>query len=129
MKIFTLGSSIWSQAERDYHAKSKKPVDWGLVKQAPYDNTLYRGKFYSATNWSTKPLDERINILTDSRKGQSLMGRYKNPPFAPYPTSANYADRMFKQKMDAIQGAGQYLDIPWTDYTGITHTITIKEEK
>ena len=98
-----------------------------MVHKAPYDKTLYRGKFYSATNWNDKPLDDRIKILTDARKGQSMLGRYKNPPFQPFPTMANYTDRMFKKKMDAIQGAGQFLDIPWRDYTGITHTITIKE--
>jgi len=128
MAVFTLGGSIWGQEERDYHARNRR-VDWGAVNAAPYDNTLYRGDFYQATKWSTKSLDERIKILTGARKGQSMMGRYKNPPYAPYPTKYNYADRMFKKKMDAIQGAGQYLDIPWTDYTGITYTITIKEGK
>ena len=127
MKTFLLGSSIWATEERNYHAKLKRPVDWSLVKQAPYDNTTYTYYGYQATNWNDKPIDERIKILTGARKGQSLMGRYKNPPYAPYPTKYNYADRIFKQKMDAIQGAGQFLDIPWTDYTGITHTIKLKE--
>lgn len=129
MTEFKLGESIWGQKERDYHARNRRAVDWGLVKQAPYDNTLYRGKFYSATSWSDKPLDERIKFLVGLRKGQSMMGRYKNPPYAPYPTKYNYADRMFKKKMDAIEGAGQYLDIPWRSYEGITYTITIKENK
>ena len=44
-------------------------------------------------------------------------------------TMANYTDRMFKKKMDAIQGAGQFLDIPWKDYLGATHTIKLKETK
>jgi len=55
------------------------------------------------------------------------MGRYKIPPFAPYPTKYNYADRIFKKKMDAIEGVGQYLDIPWRSYEGITYTIKLKE--
>ena len=129
MKTFQLGESIWGQRERDYHAKLKKPVDWGLVKQAPYDNVTYTYHSYQATNWNDKPIDERIRLLVDLRKGQSMMGRYVNPPFSPFPTMANYTDRMFKKKMDAIQGAGQFLDIPWTDYTGITHTIILKETK
>ena len=128
MTTFILGQSIWGQRERDYHAKLKRPVDWGVVHTAPYDKTLYRGKFYQATNWSIKPLDERIKLLVDLRKGQSMMGRYMNPPFSPFPTMANYTDRMFKKKMDAIQGAGQFLDIPWKDYLGVTHTITFKEK-
>lgn len=128
MTTFNLGDSIWSQQERDYHAKLKKPVDWGLVKQAPYSNTLHSANWYQATNWNEKPLDERIKILVDLRKGQSMMGRYKNPPFSPFPTMANYTDRMFKKKMDAIYGAGQVIGIPWTDYLGVTYTITkIKE--
>ena len=118
----------WCNAERKYFTKNKV-VDWNVVNIASYDNTLYRGKFYSATNWLDKPLDKRIKILTDARKGQSMLGRYVIPPFAPYPTLANYTDRMFKKKMDAIQGAGQYLDIPWTSYQGITYTITIKEKQ
>ena len=129
MKTFELGGSIWATAERDYHARNRKAVDWGVVYTAPYDSTLYRGKFYQATNWSIKPLDERIRLLVNKRKGQSMMGRYKNPPFQPFPTMANYADRMFKKKMDAIQGAGQYLDIPWRSYKGITYSMTIKEDK
>ena len=112
----------------DYYAKSKKPADWGVVHTAPYDNTLYRGKFYSATNWNDIALSKRIKILTEARLGQSMMGRYVNPPFSPFPTMANYNDRMFKKKMDAIQGAGQFLDIPWKDYLGVTHTITFKEK-
>ena len=115
-------------AERRYFTK-KKVVDWGLVEQSPYNNTLYRGKFYQATNWVEKPIDDRIRLLVSLRKGQSMLGRYKNPPFAPYPTLANYTDRMFKKKIDAIQQAGQYLDIPWTSYEGINYTITIKEDK
>ena len=107
---------------------SKKNVDWGLVKQAPYSNTLHSAHWYQATNWNEKPLDERIKILVDLRKGQSMMGRYVNPPFSPFPTMANYTDRMFKKKMDAIQGAGQFLDIPWKDYLGATHTIKLKEK-
>ena len=118
----------WCNAERKYFTK-KKVVDWELVNTAPYDNTTYTYHGYQATNWLEKPMDERIRLLVDKRKGQSMMGRYKNPPFAPYPTLANYTDRMFKKKMDAIQGAGQYLDIPWTSYEGITYTITIKEKK
>ena len=128
MTAFKLGGSIWGQEERDYHAQKNK-VDWGVVNVAPYDNITYSAHWYSASNWSEKPLTERIQILTDARKGQSMMGRYKNPPFQPFPTMANYADRMFKKKMDAIQGAGQYLDIPWCSYEGITYTITIKEDK
>lgn len=118
----------WCKAERKYHSQFNKGVDWGVVNTAPYDSTLYRGKFYSATNWLEKPLDKRIKILTDARKGQSMLGKYRNPPFAPYPTIWNYADRVFKRKMDNIQGAGQYLDIPWTCYQGITHTIKLKEK-
>ena len=129
MTEFKLGGSIWGTEERAYHARNRRAVDWGVVYTAPYDSTLYRGNFYQATNWSTKPLDERIKLLVDLRKGQSMMGRYMNPPFQPFPTMANYTDRMFKKKMDAIQGAGQYLDIPWTSYEGITYTITIKEDK
>ena len=117
----------WCSAERKYFTK-KKVVDWNVVNIASYDNTLYRGKFYQATNWLEKPIDDRIRLLVSLRKGQSMLGRYKNPPFAPYPTLANYTDRMFKKKMDAIQGAGQYLDIPWASYEGITYTITIKEK-
>ena len=128
MAIFELGGSLWGQEERDYHARNRRAVDWGVVKQAPYNSTLYRGKFYSATNWSDKPLDERIKLLTDARKGQSMLGKYRNPPYAPYPTKHNYADRIFKKKMDAIQGAGQYLDIPWRSYEGITYTIKLKED-
>ena len=127
MNTFELGGSIWGQEERDYHAQNRR-VDWGVVNTAPYDNTTYSAHWYSASRWSEKPLDERIKILTDARKGQSMMGRYKNPPYAPYPTKYNYADRMFKKKMDAIEGAGQFLDIPWTDYTGITYTIKLKED-
>ena len=119
----------WCQAERNYHSQFKKVVDWGLVNTAPYDNTTYTYHGYQATNWSGKPIDERIRLLVDLRKGQSMMGRYKNPPFAPYPTLANYTDRMFKKKMDAIDGAGQFLDIPWKDYLGVTHTIKFKEIK
>ena len=129
MAIFELGGSLWGQEERDYHARTKGVVNWGVVNAAPYDNTTYTGKFYQATNWNDIPLDKRIKVLTAARVGQSMMGRYKNPPFSPFPTMANYTDRMFKKKMDNIQGAGQFLDIPWTDYTGITHTITIKETK
>ena len=103
MTTFILGQSIWGQSERDYHSKLKKPVDWGLVKQAPYSNTLHSAHWYQATNWNEKPIDERIKILVDLRKGQSMMGRYMNPPFSPFPTMANYTDRMFKKKMDAIQ--------------------------
>lgn len=121
MTTFILGQSIWGQSERDFHAKLKKPVDWGVVHTAPYDNTLYRGKFYSATNWNDIPLSKRIKILTEARIGQSMMGRYVNPPFSPFPTMANYTDRVFKRKMDNIEGAGQFLDIPWTDYLGNTH--------
>ena len=127
MAIFELGGSLWGQEERDYHARNRR-VDWGVVNTAPYDNTTYTGEFYQATNWNDIPLDKRIKVLTAARVGQSMMGRYKNPPFSPFPTMANYTDRMFKKKMDNIQGAGQFLDIPWTDYTGTTHTITIKEE-
>jgi hypothetical protein len=127
MTSFKLGDSIWGQQERDYHAKLKKHVDWGLVKQAPYSNTLHSAHWYQPTNWNNKPIESRINILVKARVGQSMMGRYMNPPFSPFPTMANYTDRMFKKKMDAIQGAGQFLDIPWTDYTGITHTIILKE--
>jgi len=117
----------WCSAERKYHTK-KKVVDWGLVKQAPYDNTTYTYNGYQATNWIEKPIDERIRLLVDLRKGQSMLGRYKNPPFQPFPTMANYTDRVFKRVMDNIQGAGQYLDIPWTCYLGVTHTTTIKEK-
>jgi hypothetical protein len=127
MALFTLGGSIWGQEERDYYARNRR-VDWGAVNTAPYDNTTYTYYGHQATNWNDKPIDERIKILTGARKGQSLMGRYKIPPYAPYPTKYNYADRIFKQKMDAIEGAGQFLDIPWTDYTGITHTIKLKED-
>jgi hypothetical protein len=129
MTTFTLGQSIWGQSERDYHSKLKKHVDWGLIKQAPYSNTLHSADWYQPTNWNNKPIESRINILVKARVGQSMMGRYMNPPFSPFPTMANYTDRMFKKKMDAIQGAGQFLDIPWTDYTGVTHTITFKETK
>ena len=123
-----LNSSFdWCSEEREHFTK-KKVVDWGLVKQAPYNNTLYSAHWYQATNWSEKPVDERIKILVKARVGQSMLGRYKNPPFSPFPTMANYTDRMFKKKMDAIQGAGQYLDIPWASYEGITYTITIKEK-
>ena len=120
-------SFAWCSAERKHFTKNRS-VDWGVVRYAPYDNITYTAHWYSASRWSEKPLDERIKILTDARKGQSIMGRYKNPPYAPYPTKYNYADRMFKKKMDAIEGAGQFLDIPWTDYTGITYTIKLKED-
>jgi hypothetical protein len=129
MTTFILGQSIWGQSERDYHSKLKKPVDWGLVKQAPYSNTLHTCNWYQPTNWLDKPLGERIRLLVDLRKGQSMMGRYMNPPFSPFPTMANYTDRMFKKRMDAIQGAGQFLDIPWKDYLGVTHSIKLKETK
>ena len=118
----------WCKAERKYHSQFKKAVDWGLVNTAPYDNTTYTYYGYQATNWSERPIDERIKHLVDLRKGQSMMGRYKNPPFAPFPTIYNYRDRVFKRVMDNIQGAGQYLDIPWTDYLGEIHSITIKEK-
>ena len=123
-----LNSSFdWCSEEREHFTK-KKVVDWGLVKQAPYNNTLYSAHWYQATNWSEKPVDERIRLLVSLRKGQSMLGKYRNPPFAPYPTSANYYDRMFKKKMMAIEKAGQFLDIPWKSYEGITYTITIKEK-
>lgn len=127
MTTFKLGDSIWGQQERDYHAKLKTHVDWGAVNTAPYDNITYSAHWYSASNWNEKPLDERIKILTEARKGQSMMGRYKNPPYAPYPTIYNYKDRVFKRVMDEIYGAGQVIGIPWTDYTGIKHTIILKE--
>lgn len=129
MTTFILGQSIWGQSERNFHAKLKKPVDWGLVKQAPYSNTLHSAHWYQATNWNVIPLSKRIKILTEARVGQSMMGRYVNPPFSPFPTMANYTDRMFKKKMDAIQVAGQFLDIPWKDYLGVTHSIKLKETK
>lgn len=118
----------WCKAERKYHSQFKKAVDWGLVNTAPYDNTTYSYYGYQATNWNEKPIADRIRILVDLRKGQSMMGRYQNPPFAPYPTIYNYRDRVFKRVMDNIQGAGQYLDIPWTSYQGITYTMTKKEK-
>ena len=122
------GSFAWCSAERSYHKKPYKP-DWGLVKQAPYSNTLHSAHWYQATNWLEKPLDERVKILTDARKGQSMLGKYQNPPFAPYPTKYNYADRVFKRVMDEIYGAGQVIGIPWTDYLGVTYTITKLKEK
>ena len=107
MAVFTLGGSIWATEERAYHARNRR-VAWGVVNSAPYDNTTYTYHGYQATNWNDKPIDERIKLLTDARKGQSMLGKYRNPPYAPYPTKYNYADRIFKQKMDAIEGAGQY---------------------
>tara|TARA_B110000858_G_C17772189_1_gene460225 strand:+ start:1362 stop:1742 length:381 start_codon:yes stop_codon:yes gene_type:complete len=118
----------WCKAERKYHSQFNKGVDWGLVNTSPYDNTTYSYYGYQATNWNEKPIADRIRILVDLRKGQSMMGRYRNPPFAPYPTIYNYRDRVFKRVMDNIQGAGQYLDIPWKDYVGVTHTIKLKEK-
>ena len=128
-KVFQLGQSIWAQSERDFHEKLIKPVDWGVVNTAPYDNVTYSAHWYSSSNWNQIPLEKRIKILTEARVGQSMMGRYVNPPFSPFPTMANYTDRMFKKKMDAIQGAGQFLDIPWKDYLGETHIIKLKETK
>jgi hypothetical protein len=126
--MMKLGDSLpWCQAERDYWKQFIK-IDWGLVNTSPYDNTTYSYYGYQATNWNEKPIADRIRILVDLRKGQSMMGRYQNPPFAPYPTIYNYRDRVFKRVMDNIQGAGQYLDIPWKDYVGVTHTIKLKEK-
>jgi len=121
--MIKLGSSLaWCQEERSYWEKFIK-IDWGVVHPVKYDNTTYSAIWYAPTNWNDKPFNQRIKILVEARVGQSMLGRYKNPPFQPFPTMANYTDRVFKKKMDAIQGAGQFLDIPWTDYKGIKHYI------
>ena len=107
----------WCSAERKHFTKNRS-VDWGVVNTAPYDNITYTAHWYSASNWSTKPLDERVKILTNARKGQSMMGAYRPAPYAPYPTAENYAERVFKRIHDNISGKGYVMGIFWQDYKG-----------
>lgn len=111
------GSFAWCSGERSYHKKTHKP-DWGLVKQAPYSNTLHSPNWSQTTNWNNKPLEERVTILVNARKGQSMMGAYRPAPYAPYPTAENYAERVFKRIHDNISGKGYVMGIFWQDYKG-----------
>ena len=111
------GSFAWCSDERSYHKKPYKP-DWGLVKQAPYSNTLHTCNWYQPTNWNNKPLVERITILVNARRGQSMLGQYRPAPYAPYPTAENYAERVFKRIHDNISGKGYVMGIFWQDYKG-----------
>jgi hypothetical protein len=118
-----LGDSFsWLQDERDYWQKFTK-VNWGIVHPAKYDNTLYSAKWYEPTNWSQKPMTERLFILKEKHKHSHMLGRYRPAPYKPFPTAENYAERMFKKTHDAIYGKGYLLDIPWTDYLGNTHYV------
>ena len=67
------GSFAWCSDERSYHKKPYKP-DWGLVKQAPYSNTLHTANWYTPSNWNNKPLLERVTILVNARKGKACWG-------------------------------------------------------
>jgi len=111
------GSFAWCSAERSYHKKPYKP-DWGLVKQAPYSNTLHTCNWYQPTNWLDKPLAERVTMLVNARKGQSMLGQYRPAPYAPYPTAENYAERVFKRINDNITGKGYVFGMTWQDYLG-----------
>ena len=94
-----------------------------MNNEGKFKSKTYGGEFYQATSWNDKPLDERLRILVDSRKGQSMMGQFRPAPKVNYPTAENDSERRFKRKMDAIEGAGQTLDIPWRDYLGVTRSI------
>lgn len=61
---------------------------------------------------------ERVTILVNARKGQSMLGQYRPAPFAPYPTAENYAERVFKRIHDNVTGKGYTFGIPWQDYLG-----------
>tara|TARA_B100000767_G_scaffold264053_1_gene278491 strand:- start:1015 stop:1380 length:366 start_codon:yes stop_codon:yes gene_type:complete len=111
------GSFAWCSAERSYHKKPYIP-DWGLVKQAPYSNTLHKANWYQATNWNEKPIQERITILVNAKKGQTMLGQYRPAPYAPYPTAENYKERVTKRIFDNITGAGQTFGIFYSDYLG-----------
>jgi|TARA_B110000858_G_scaffold194300_1_gene248431 hypothetical protein len=111
------GSFAWCSTERSYHHKPYKP-DWGLVKQAPYDNTTYSYHSYQASNWINKPLEDRLKLLVAAHKGQSMMGIYRPAPYAPYPTAENYKERVTKRIFDNITGAGQKFGIFYSDYLG-----------
>lgn len=118
-----LGDSFsWLQDERDYWQKFTK-VNWGIVHPAKYDNTLYSAKWYEPTNWSQKPMTERLFILKEKHKHSHMLGRYRPAAYKPFPTLENYNERMFKKTHDAIYGKGYLLDIPWTDYLGNTHYV------
>ena len=61
---------------------------------------------------------ERVTILINARKGQSMMGAYRPAPYKPYPTAENYAERVFKRKYDNITGKGYTFGMFWEDYRG-----------
>ena len=94
-----------------------------MNNEGQFKSKTYGGEFYTASNWNDKPLDERIKILTDARKGQSMMGQFRPAPKVNYPTAENDSERRFRIKSNAIYNAGQTLDIPWTDYLGVTRTM------
>ena len=92
-----------------------------MNNEGKFKSKTYGGSFYTASNWNNKPIEERIKLLTESRKGQSMMGQFRPAPKVNYPTAENQSEKNFRKKMDAIYGAGQTLGIPWTDYKGVTH--------
>tara|TARA_B110000858_G_scaffold137500_1_gene156175 strand:- start:30 stop:329 length:300 start_codon:yes stop_codon:yes gene_type:complete len=94
-----------------------------MNNEGPFKSHTIKPDWYDASNWSEKPLEERVRILTNQRKGQSMMGQFRPAPKVNYPTAENDSERRFKIKSDAIYNAGQTLDIPWCDYLGVTRTM------
>lgn len=88
--------------------------------EGPFKSHTIKADWYEASNWSQKSLDERVRILTEARKGQSMMGQFRPAPKTKYQTAESEAERKFKKTSEAIYNAGQVLDIPWTDYKGVT---------
>ena len=99
-----------------------------MNNEGSFKSKTYGGNFYSASNWNNKPIEERVKLLTESRKGQSMMGQFRPAPKVNYPTAENDSERRFRIKSDAIYNAGQTLDIPWKDYLGVTRIMN-KGEK
>lgn len=91
-----------------------------MNNDGPFKSHTIKPDWYEASNWSEKSLDERVRILVEARKGQSMMGQFRPAAKTNYQTAESESERKFKKTSDAIYGAGQVLDIPWTDYKGIT---------
>lgn len=91
-----------------------------MNNEGPFKSHTIKPVWYEATNWSEKPLEERVRILTEKRKGQSMMGQFRPAAKTNYQTAESESERKFKKTNDAIYSAGQVLDIPWTDYKGVT---------
>ncbi len=49
-----------------------------------------------------------------------MMGQFRPAAKTNYQTAESESERKFKKTSDAIYNAGQVLDIPWTDYKGVT---------